>query len=173
MPLVRKTPTGTLTAATPIWPLLSTTDYVPAAGAVLVPLDTWLAGRDVLRARPQTGVWLAAGDDPAALAADLGTLAVVAVRFAAFNDGRGYSQAHLLRERHGFTGELRAVGDVLVDQAGFLTRAGFDAFQVHEGTDLDRFGAALHRFSGVYQRAADGAVPIIDRRHTSLGRAAE
>lgn len=171
MPLVKLNTPGGLTAPVADWPLLAEDAYVPPTGPVLVPLATWLAGRDTLKDRPDTGVWLAAGDDAAALGDDLP--AVVAIRFAAFTDGRGYSQARLLRERLGFTGELRAVGDVLVDQARFLTRSGFDAFQVAEGSDLVHFEAALGRFSVVYQAAADRATPVVALRHPSYWSAAE
>ncbi len=171
MPLVKLTSTGALSAPVADWPLLAEDADVPPSGPVLVPLATWLAGRETLKNRPDTGVWLAAGDDATALGADLP--AVVAVRFAAFTDGRGYSQARLLRERLGFAGELRAVGDVLIDQARFLGRSGFDAFQVAEGTDLVHFEAALGRFSVVYQSAADRATPVIALRHPLHRSAAE
>lgn len=177
MPLVKITPAGDLSAPAEDWPVLAVPSDgeadLPADGAVLVPLATWLAGRDHLKGRPLTGVWLAADEDPAALAGDVDSLAVVAIRFAAFTDGRGYSQARLLRDRLGYRGELRAVGDVLIDQARFLARSGFDAFQVAEGTDLDRFAEALRRFSVVYQPAADGAAPAVALRHAVPGRAAE
>lgn len=174
MPLVKKNSAGGLTEPVADWPVLAEGDALPASGPALVPLAVWLADREALKDRPQTGVWLAGGDDPAALAGDLAGLAVVAVRFAAFTDGRGYSLARLLRDRLGYGGELRAVGDVLIDQARFLARSGFDAFQVPEGTDLARFAAALDRFSVVYQPAADGAAPVVTLRHSfASGRAAE
>lgn len=173
MPLVKTTPDGGLGAPSEDWPVLAPDAEVPAEGAVLVPLAVWLAGRDALKTRPLTGVWLASDEDPAVLAGDVETLQVVAIRFAAFTDGRGYSQARLLRDRLGYRGELRAVGDVLVDQARFLARSGFDAFQVAEGADLGRFDEALRRFSVVYQPAADAAAPAISLRHAIPGRAAE
>ncbi|MFA7431900.1 MAG: DUF934 domain-containing protein [Rhodospirillaceae bacterium] len=170
MPLVRQIPSGGLSAPTTDWPLLAEDAAIPASGPVLVPLAAWLAEADTLKSRPDTGVWLAAGDDPAAL----GTLPpVVAIRFAAFTDGRGYSQARMLRDRLGFTGELRAVGDVLIDQVRFLARSGFDAFQVAGGTDLARFAAALDHFSVVYQTAADRLTPAAVLRHASQRSAAE
>lgn len=173
MPLVKTIPGGALSAPVEDWPVLAADAEVPADGAVLVPLATWLAARQALKARAEVGVWLAADEDPAALAGDLDGLPVVAIRFAAFTDGRGYSLARLLRDRLGYRGELRAVGDVLIDQARFLARSGFDAFQVAAGTDLDRFAAALQRYSVVYQPAADGAAPAIALRHAIPERAAE
>src|SRR5690606_18761463 len=94
-------------------------------GPVLVPLAVWQAQRDALAARAasgEVGVWLDAGDDPAALADAVADLAVIAVNFPKFADGRGYSTATLLRTRYGFSGELRAVGQVLRDQFNYLVR---------------------------------------------------
>lgn len=173
MPLVKTLPGGGLTAPVADWPVLAPDAELPAEGAVLVPLATWLAAADSLKARADVGVWLAPDDDLAALADAGAAPAVIAIRFAAFTDGRGYSLARLLRDRLGHRGELRAVGDVLVDQARFLARSGFDAFQVADGTDLDRFAAALDRYTVVYQPAADGAAPVAALRHSSPGRAAE
>lgn len=173
MPLVKITPDGGLGAPVEDWPVLEAGAAVPAHGPALVSLADWLAGGGALAGRAETGVWLAAGEDPAALAGALNALPVVAIRFAAFTDGRGYSLARLLRDRLGYRGEVRAVGDVLVDQARFLARSGFDAFQVAEGTDLDRFATALRRYSVVYQPAADGAAPAVALRHAASGRAAE
>jgi len=124
---------------------------LPAAQPVLVPLPLWMAERAALAARGNVGVWLAPADDPAPLAADLPALPVIAVEFPAFTDGRGYSTARLLRERHGFRGELRAVGDIQRDQLAYLQQVGFDAFSLRAEKDL---AAALHGladFSDGYQ----------------------
>jgi uncharacterized protein (DUF934 family) len=102
------------------------------AGRVMVPLAVWQARRDALLARAEAGtlgVWLAGNDDPAAIAGDLPTLRLVAVDFPKFADGRGYSIAALLRSRHGYGGELRAIGEVLRDQFFYLSRCGFDSLQ--------------------------------------------
>lgn len=104
------------------------------------------------------------GDDARALLPYLGRLQLIEVNFPVFGDGRGYSAARLLRE-HGFTGELRAVGDVLVDQLAFMRRCGFDAFAPDQPFDEDDANAALARWDEVYQPAADAAVPIWNKRH--------
>src|SRR6516225_6529999 len=91
-------------------------------------------------------------------------LALIALVFPKFKDGRAYSQARLLRERHGFRGELRATGDVLRDQFQFLLRAGFDAFEVKKPADAAVFAAAAARFSVFYQPSADGGIPALRRR---------
>lgn len=137
------------------------------AGKVIVPLALWQARGDALAARgAEIGVWLAGDEDPAALAADLPRLPVVAVNFPKFADGRGYSIATLLRTRYGYAGELRAIGDVLRDQFFFYTRCGFDVLQPKEGkyTDeqLEAALASFKDFSEPYQAAVDRA-PLFRR----------
>ena len=91
-------------------------------------------------------------------------LALIALIFPKFKDGRAYSQARLLRERYGFRGELRAAGEVLRDQFQFLLRAGFDAFEVKKPADAAAFAQAAARFSVFYQPSADGRLPALRRR---------
>ena len=90
------------------------------------------------------------------LAPYLPHLALVALEFPVYRDGRAYTQARLLRERYGFKGEIRATGDVLRDQFLFMARAGFNAFEVKKASDAEAFAEALHAFSLRYQPAADG-----------------
>jgi uncharacterized protein (DUF934 family) len=90
------------------------------------------------------------------LAPYLERLAVVALVFPNFKDGRAYSQARLLRERYGFHGELRATGQILRDQFLFLVRAGFDVLDVAKASDVDAFAAALKRYTVFYQTAPEG-----------------
>lgn len=97
----------------------------------------------------------------------LGHLALIALVFPKFRDGRAYSQARLLRETLGFRGMLRATGDVLRDQFGFLVRAGFDSFEVKKPADAAAFAKSVARFSVVYQPSADGRVPALRRRLNS------
>jgi len=142
---------------------------VPTDASVLVPLPLWQSARDALLARGDAGVWLAPADDPTALADDVARLSVIAVDFPAFGDGRGYSTARLLRERFGYLGELRAIGDVQRDQLAYLGQVGFDAFVVRADRDLDDAVEALADFTDGYQstvrrtpwfrrRAAQGAL---------------
>jgi len=100
----------------------------------------------------------------AELAPWLGHLALVALHFPKFRDGRAYSQARLLRETYGFRGTLRATGDVLRDQFHFLARAGFDSFEVKKPADAKAFAEVLARFSVYYQGGADGTPPALRRR---------
>ena len=96
---------------------------IPAAGAVIVSLAQWEAERDALIARTDpVGIRLGSDEPPHRIASDLPHLELVALEFPVYKDGRAYSYARLLRERHGFTGELRAVGDVLCEQLHFMER---------------------------------------------------
>lgn len=129
-------------------------------GDVIVPLARYLAERDVLLARGgRLGVRLEPADDPAAIAPDLPRLDVVALAFPRFTDGRAFSHARLLRERHGYRGEVRAVGDVLRDQLLQMARCGFDAFELRPDKDPDDALAAFDDFSVVYQPATAGLEP--------------
>ncbi len=126
-------------------------------GPLAVSLAVWKARREELLARSSpVGVRLDPADDPEEIAADLPRLALVAVHFPKFADGRGYSTACLLRRRLGYRGELRAVGDVLRDQLFYLARSGFDAFQLREGADphaaLPSLDGLLGRLPGVRGR---------------------
>jgi uncharacterized protein (DUF934 family) len=122
-------------------------DAVP----VIVPLATWQAHRAVLIARGEAGVWLAPHDDPEALAKDVARLPLIAIDFPQFTDGRGYSLARVLRQRYGFRGELRAIGDVQRDQLYYLGQCGFDAFTFSDARDAAAALAGLRDFSDGYQ----------------------
>jgi len=128
-----------------------TLDDVPGGADVLVPLALWRAQRDALLARGRAGVWLAPSDDPAEIAECAAQLTRVAVDFPEFSDGRGYSTARLLRERHHYRGELRAIGDVQRDQLYLLAQVGFDAFAVREDRDIEDAVKALADFGDGYQ----------------------
>ncbi|WP_226017206.1 DUF934 domain-containing protein [Novosphingobium sp. FKTRR1] len=104
------------------------------------------------------------GDDARALLPHLDRLALVEVNFPAYTDGRGYSAARILRE-HGYTGELRAVGDVLIDQLSHMRRCGFDAFVPALPISADAAAKAFATWPEVYQKTVDGRTPIWARRH--------
>ena len=104
-------------------------------------------------------------DDPSALAPFLKDIELIEISFPRYADGRGYSQAQLLRRRLGYKGELRAVGDVLRDQLLFMLRSGFDAFELGRSDAADAFAAACKEYSAFYQPAADGEVGVFARRH--------
>lgn len=141
---------------------------VPAEGAILVSLPRFEKERDRLLARKAPlGVWLASNESPGALAAHLDRLALVALDFPVFSDGRAFSSARLLRERHGYKGEIRAIGDVLCEQLPFMLRSGFDRFEMKSPRALEEFRAVVGEVRVVYQPTGDGRATAIDRR---LGR---
>lgn len=138
---------------------------IPESGDIIVPLAVWLDQRNALLSRPgRLGVWLGGDDEPALIAEDLKNFGVVAVHFPQFTDGRGYSLGRLLRERYGWRGELRAIGDVLRDQLLYLSRCGFDAFALREDQDLQAALCAFSDFSEAYQATADQPLPLFRRR---------
>ena len=136
-------------------------DDEPApAGDVIVSLARFHAeGERLIGEGRAVGVRVAADEPVESLAYDLPAIALVALEFPKFKDGRAYSAARILRERFDFTGELRAVGDVLLEQARFMIRCGFDAFEPADGTTPAQWTAAASRFRHVYQRAADAREP--------------
>ena len=124
----------------------------------LSPLADFLADGNAAAVR------LDPADDARALFPHLGRLRLIEVAFPKFRDGRGYSSARILREA-GFTGEIRAAGDVLVDQIGFMRRVGFDSFAPDKPLDLKVVQATLDRYPYVYMKAADGKQPVWALRH--------
>lgn len=117
-----------------------------AGGRFVLPLAAWLVHRASLDPAC-AGVWLGPDDEPESVLPWLADIPLIAIRFPVFTDGRGYSLARLLRSRHGYTGELRAVGDVLRDQLYFLQRCGFDAFQLRADQSPEEALAAFQDYS--------------------------
>ena len=111
-----------------------------------------------------TAVRIEPGDDARVLLPFLDRLALIEVNFPAYTDGRGYSAARILREA-GYTGELRAVGDVLIDQLSHMRRCGFDAFAPDKPLDEEDAKSAFATWENVYQRAADSRRTIQELRH--------
>jgi uncharacterized protein (DUF934 family) len=139
----------------------------PASGDVVIPLALWLERRDGLLSRVETGtlgVWLDANEGPEALAGDVQRFPLIAVNFPKFGDGRGYTIARLLRERYGYKGELRAVGDVLHDHLFFMSQCGFDAFALREDQDAQEALSVFDTFSDAYQTSVLRPVPLFRRR---------
>jgi uncharacterized protein (DUF934 family) len=144
----------------------SAAEAIPPTGPVIVNLDQWKAHRDELSKRgAPLGIRLRSDQPPDLIAADLAHFAVIALEFPKFRDGRAYSYARLLRERYGFTGELRAVGDVLLEQLFFMLRTGFDAFEIESADPLKDYHTAVADFSVWYQPAADGRPTAMQLRH--------
>ena len=138
---------------------------LPDDAAVIVPAARLLADVTELATREQPlGVIWPNDRAVTELAPHLHRLALVALAFPTFRDGRAYSQARLLRERYGFRGELRATGQVLRDQFLFLLRAGFDAFEVKKDRDVPAFVEAVERYSVFYQPTQDGRATALQSR---------
>ena len=127
---------------------------LPDAGGP-VPLAHWKGEPDVL---------LGPADDPAALEPRLGKISVIAIDFPQFTDGRGHSIARLLRERYGFKGEIRAVGEVLRDSLFYLSRCGFDSFVLSDESGPEDALKSLADFSDGFQASVDRPVPLFRRR---------
>jgi uncharacterized protein (DUF934 family) len=138
---------------------------LPGDGAILVPAARFLEDpQALLRRSGKLGVIWPNNRNLDDLVPYLDRLAAVALVFPSFRDGRAYSQARLLRERHGYDGELRATGQVLRDQFVFMSRAGFDAFEVKKDADADAFAETMKRYSVFYQPTGDGRVTALNRR---------
>ena len=138
---------------------------VPAGGDIIVSLARLVSEGDaLLGAGRRVGVRLQPSEAVEDLAYDLPRLAVIELAFAKFRDGRPYSSARVLRGRLNYQGEVRAVGDVLREQALHMVRCGFDAFEPADGSTPEQWLAAAHRYRHVYQRAADDRQPIFVER---------
>ncbi len=137
---------------------------LPEGGKPIVTLARYAADREHLLTRyPSLGVRIPSDKLPTDIP-ELARLALIAIEFPKFTDGRGYSVARLLRQRHGFTGELRAVGWVLRDQLYYLERCGFDAFELKAGKPIESALEAFGEFSATYQAAVDDPRPLYRRR---------
>ena len=128
--------------------------------AALLPLNQYLTQSPSIA----HGVCLLPTDDPAALVPYLEAVPLIAIDFPVFNDGRGYSTAAVLRSRYKYRGDLRAIGDVLIDQLFFMRRVGFTSFLLRADQDHVKAAAKMRTFSDAYQGAADNPLPAF-RRH--------
>lgn len=138
---------------------------VPEGVAAVLPATRLLAdARDLVLRQAPTGVIWPNDRKIAELAPYLDWIALVALVFPTFRDGRAYSQARLLRERFNYRGELRATGQVLRDQFVFMLRAGFDAFEVKKQSDAEAFTQTVKRYSVFYQPTGDGRLTALHRR---------
>jgi uncharacterized protein (DUF934 family) len=142
---------------------------IPESGSVIVSLEQWLANLDALIARRgPIGIRLRSNQHPEVIADDLDHFELIALEFPVFKDGRAYSYARLLRERWGFRGELRAVGDVLLEQLHYMQRVGFDAFELNSADPLRDWQIANSEFSTWYQATGDGRLPARELRHQAV-----
>ncbi len=142
---------------------LADEDPVPA-GDVILSLTRFMAEGEALGANRAVGVRLKSSEKIEDLTYDLTRLPVIALEIPKFRDMRALTAARLLRERYGYKGEIRAVGDVLREQAQHMVRCGFDAFLPADGSDPQAWATAAARYRHVYQRAADHREPVFIER---------
>ncbi len=139
-------------------------DPLGRARALILPFARWTQERERWWLWDgRLGVRIGPTDPVAALEQDFLRISLVAIEFGGLAEGRGYSQAQLLRKRYKFTGELRAVGNIQRDQLFYLARCGFDAFELPPQTDLEAVLPAFDEFSVAYQEAADSGVAPLRR----------
>lgn len=147
------------------WTQLAAGADLPAnADKLLIAASDWPQQRQQIPQGSKIGVWIEGDGNIENISADLKTFEVLAINFPVFSDGRGYSLARLLRQRHRFQGELRAIGDVLPDQLYYMRRCGFDSFALRADRDPEAALDALNPFSESYQAAIDQPVPLFRRR---------
>lgn len=150
------------------WHLLdkdASLEGLPNSDDLIVPFRLWREHAHALKARDGgLGVWLDADEAVEDIADDLAHFQVVALNFPVFTDGRHYSSARLLRERYGYKGEVRAIGDVLRDQLFYMRRCGFDAFAIRPDRDPNDALKSLKDFSVTYQAGSDDPRPLFRRR---------
>ncbi len=141
---------------------LADEDALPASGGAIVSLERFKA--EQAATNQPLGIRLEPDQAVEDLAPYIGSAAMIALSFPKFRDGRAYSAAALLRERYGYTGEIRAVGDVLLEQAHYMARVGFDAFEPSDNTTAEEWTSRIGVFRHVYQAAGDGRAPAFVER---------
>jgi uncharacterized protein (DUF934 family) len=147
------------------WRTLTDDESVIGNGPIIISFERWRDARDALkRHNGPLGIRMKSNQPPALIANDLERFDLIALEFPTLQDGRAFSYARLLRERHGFKGEIRAVGDVYKDQLYFMQRCGFSSFELPAGRDPEDAKKALKSFSVAYAPAADATVPAYKRR---------
>jgi uncharacterized protein (DUF934 family) len=140
-------------------------ESLPSSGNVLLSTSQWEQFASELdQQQAPVGVWLAGNEEIPDFIESLLQLPIIAIKFAKFVDGRGYSLARLLRERYHYSGELRAIGDIIRDQLYLLKHSGFNAFQPSQDIDLEQAAASLTDFSENYQSTNAQPIPLFRRR---------
>jgi uncharacterized protein (DUF934 family) len=152
------------------WTLIAKSEKDAAAvevpeGQVIVPLSVWYAQKNILQGRTDVGVWLDSDETAHQLGDEAKVLPLIGVNFPGFMDGRAFSTARLLRERYGFKGELRAVGNFIRDQLCYLRRCGVNAFAFsNPEANLEEAVKSLNDFQEYYQASVDQPLPLFRRR---------
>jgi uncharacterized protein (DUF934 family) len=147
------------------WTHVGDDEELPVAESIIISLNRWQNEHDVLSKRnAPLGIRLNSDQPPLEIEDDLSKFDVIALDFPAFTDGRAYSYARLLRERYGFSGEIRAVGNVLRDQLDLMYRCGFDAFEVADEKSAEKWLDAIVENDTVYQPTGDDSETVMSQR---------
>lgn len=145
---------------------VSNLEVADFSGAVIVSLQQWLDNRDLLSARDEPlGIVLRSDEKPEQIKNDLQRFSVIALQFPTFRDGRAYSYARLLRDRYGYTAELRATGEVLLEQLHYMQRVGFNSFAVVSEDAAHDWAIASDDLSVWYQPTNDRRATATSLRH--------
>ena len=139
------------------WRDLAQAEELPPGGKVMLTLPQWQAIRAQAQSDNSLGLLLQPGQELLAIVPDLSRFALIAVAFPKFTDGRGYSLAHQLRGTYGFTGELRASGEILFDQLQFLARCGFDSFDIKDAATIRLLEAGRRPRLGIFYQPGLGS----------------
>ena len=147
------------------WRLVEANAETLPQGDILISTGQWLEHQDMLINRAgAVGVWIDSHEEIEDFATGIMDLPVIAINFPKFVDGRGFSLARLLRERYGYSGEIRALGEIIRDQLFLMQRCGFNAFAFDTELDLAEASKSLQDFSDAYQVAVDQPEPLFKRR---------
>lgn len=131
---------------------------------IMIPANYWLENQEEFAGRDDVSIWLAGDADLSHFRGLLTQFPVIGINFPAFADGRGYSLARLLAEREMYIGEIRAIGDVLIDQLFFMKRCGFTSYLLKDGIDAQKALNYFSTFKDPYQLAADIKDPLFRRK---------
>jgi uncharacterized protein (DUF934 family) len=145
------------------WQLITDLEADLTQANIMIPAQLWLDNKEALAERKDVSIWLA-GDSDLSAFENLDNFEAIGINFPAFADGRGYSLARLVSERLNFKGEIRAIGDVLIDQLFFMKRCGFTSYLLKEGLDADKALNYFSTFTDPYQLAADIKEPLFRRK---------
>lgn len=149
---------------------VSTAEEAKFEGAIIVSLQQWLDNRDSLRAHDAPlGIVLNSDEKPERIEEELQHFSVIALKFPTFRDGRAYSYARLLRDRYGYEGELRATGEVLLEQLHYMQRVGFNSFAVTGDDAAHDWEIASNDLSVWYQPTSDKRATATSLRHQASG----
>lgn len=136
--------------------IIENTDSLTLHADQILPYSYWLEHKNEIKhGLNRISIWLNSHDDIEALADDLPSISLIALNFPKFADGRAFTMAHLLQERFGFKGEIRAIGVPIADQAQYMFRCGFDSIDIPDGQDPQVWATEATRMTRFYQRSVE------------------